>query len=137
MYFSTAILSRRTALIAATIIAAACFTVPIHSADENPQQVRLTIDYGDGVQKSFTAIPWKEKLTVFDALQAAQDHPRGIKFSYTGSGETIFITAIDDAANEGAGGRNWRYTVNDKPARYSAGIADLKPGDTVLWRFGQ
>src|SRR6187399_3102774 len=41
--------------------------------------VQLTIDYGDGSQKTFTAIEWKEKQTVFDVLQAAEKHPRGIK----------------------------------------------------------
>ena len=99
--------------------------------------VRLTIDYGDGVQKTFTALPWKDKLTVFDALQAAEKHSRGIKVAFTGKGETIFITAIDDAVNEGANGSNWRYTVNDQTARYSSGIAELKAGDTVIWRFGK
>jgi Domain of unknown function (DUF4430) len=104
-------------------------------AAETAPSVRLTIDYGDGVQKSFAALAWKDKLTVFDALQLAAEHPRGIRVSHTGSGETTFITAIDDLANEGQGASNWRYTVNDKPARYSAGVAELKPGDSVVWRF--
>lgn len=105
------------------------------AAQESAPHVRLTIDYGDGVQKAFLALPWKDKLTVFDALKAAEQHPRGIRVSHTGEGETVFITSIDDQANEGAGERNWRYTVNDQPARYSAGVAELKDGDTVLWRF--
>ncbi|HEY2411249.1 MAG TPA: DUF4430 domain-containing protein [Pirellulaceae bacterium] len=99
--------------------------------------VRLTLDYGDGVQKSFTALPWKEKMTVFDALQAAENHPRGIKLAFVGRGESVFITAIDDKANEGANGPNWRYTVNDQPARYSAGVMELKAGDAVVWRFAK
>jgi hypothetical protein len=99
--------------------------------------IRLTIDYGDGVQKLFTALPWKEKTTVFDALQAAEKHSRGIKVAFTGRGEFVFITAIDDAANEGASGPNWRYTVNDQPARYSAGVMELKAGDAVVWRFAK
>jgi hypothetical protein len=97
--------------------------------------VRLTIDYGDGVQKSFLTLAWKDKMTVFDALQAAEKHARGIRVSHTGTGETTFITAIDDCENEGAGGRNWRYTVNEEPARYSSGVAELKKGDSVSWRF--
>jgi len=97
--------------------------------------VRLTIDYGDGVQKTFTSLPWKEKMIVFDALQAAENHPRGIKVAHTGRGETIFISAIDDLANEGAAGRNWRYTVNEKPALVGAGAMKLKAGDEIVWRF--
>lgn len=107
------------------------------AAQEAAASVRLTIDYGDGVQKTFPALPWKETMTVFDALQAAEKHARGIKLKFIGRGETIFITAIDDAVNEGANGRNWRYTVNDQPAQYSAGVMKLKSGDTVDWRFGK
>ena len=104
-------------------------------AQETDPAVRLTIDFGDGVQKTFMSLAWKDKLTVFDALKAAEQHPRGIRVVHTGMGETVFITAIDDCENEGAGGRNWRYTVNDQPARYSAGVAALKAGDSVHWRF--
>lgn len=106
-------------------------------AQENAPTVRLTIDYGDGVQKSFVALAWHDKMTVFDALQAAEKHSRGIRVAHTGSGETTFITAIDDLANEGQDARNWRYIINDKPARYSAGVAELKPGDSIVWRFGK
>ena len=106
-------------------------------AQDASPTVRLTIDYGDGVQKTFAALPWKDKLTVFNALKAAEEHPRGIRVSSTGSGETTFITAIDGQENEGAGQRNWRYTVNDQPARYSAGVMELKSGDSVLWRFAK
>jgi uncharacterized protein DUF4430 len=99
--------------------------------------VRLTIDYGDGVEKTFVALAWREKLTVFDAMQAAAQHPRGIKIQHTGSGETIFVTAIDDRTNEGQGGNNWRYEINGQRPPQSAGVAELKAGDAVLWRFGR
>ena len=67
--------------------------------------------------------------------EAAAKHPRGIKLEHSGSGETTFIKAIDDAANEGQGGRNWRYSVNGESGRVSAGIAELKAGDQILWRY--
>jgi hypothetical protein len=116
------------------VLAAALHTA---AAQESSPAIRLTIDYGDGVQKTFTTLAWKEKMTVFDALQTAEQHPRSIRVSHVGSAETIFITAIDDLENEGAGQRNWRYTVNDQPARYSAGVAVLKNGDAVVWRFAR
>ena len=96
--------------------------------------VRLTIDYGDGVQKVFSGLPWKEEATVFAALEAAAKHPRGIKFEHRGRGATTLITSIDDLKNEGRG-RNWLYEVNDKLGETSCAIAELKPGDAVLWRF--
>ena len=116
------------AVVMATVSQAALAQEPIAS-------VRLMIDFGDGVQKTFSALPWKDKMTVFDALRVAEKHPRGIKITYTGSGDTTFINGIDDAVNEGADGRNWRYSVNDQPARYSSAVAEIKAGDTVVWRF--
>ena len=48
--------------------------------DEPPakatEHVRLIIDYGDGVQKHYTELPWRPEMTVLDALRLAQEHPR-------------------------------------------------------------
>ncbi len=110
---------------------------PAATSDERAPTVRLIIDYGDGVQKTFQRIEWKEKLTVFAALQAAAKHPRGIKPEHSGSGDSIFIKAIDDCENEGQGGRNWRYSVNGESGRTSAGIAEVKAGDEIVWRFAR
>jgi hypothetical protein len=103
-------------------------------AQEPAAAVRLIVDYGDGVQKHFTALPWKAEMTVLDAMKAAQEHPRGVKLQYRGSGATAFLTQIDDVKNEGAG-RNWVYRVNDQLAERSFGVFPLKAGDTVLWKF--
>jgi hypothetical protein len=122
------------AILLALLVSAAA---PWVLADEVPEKtVQLTIDYGDGVQKVFTSLPWKEKLTVFDALDAAAKHPRGIKVVHQGSGERLFITAIDDLKNEGRG-LNWTYQVDGKLADRSAGVFELSAGDAVLWRFAQ
>ena len=97
--------------------------------------VQLTVDYGDGVQKTFAALEWKEKQTVFDVLQLAEKHPRGIKFKHRGAGATVLVTAIDDVANK-AGGDSWLYEVNGKLADRSCGVYEVQPGDKVLWKFG-
>jgi hypothetical protein len=103
-------------------------------AGERAENVTVAIDYGDGVQKHFTALAWKKGMTVLAALEAAQSHPRGIRFEYRGSGATAFLTKIDDLANEGQG-RNWMYRVNDKLASKSFGVYELSAGDSVLWSF--
>jgi hypothetical protein len=103
-------------------------------AQESAQAVRLIVDYGDGVQKHFTALPWRAEKTVLDAMKAAQEHPRGVKLQYRGSGATAFLTQIDDVKNEGSG-RNWVYRVNDQLADRSFAVFQLKAGDTVLWKF--
>ena len=106
------------------------------SAAESEATVRLTIDYGDGVQKVFAGIPWQEGQTVLAALEAAGKHPRGIKVEHRGTGATAFVTSIDGQKNEGTG-RNWLYEVNGKPANKSCGVWTLKAGDQVLWKFGK
>jgi hypothetical protein len=104
------------------------------AADEQTNVVRLAIDYGDGVEKHFTALAWREGMSVLDATKAAQEHPRGIKFQFRGSGETAFLTQIDDLKNEGRG-RNWIYRVNGELAERSFAAIKLAAGDTVLWKF--
>jgi hypothetical protein len=103
-------------------------------AQEPAAAVRLAIDYGDGVEKHFTSLAWREGMTVLDAMKAAQEHPRGIEFQFRGSGATAFLTQIDDVKNEGAG-RNWIYRVNGDLAERGFAVQKLAAGDTVLWKF--
>ncbi|MEE3372790.1 MAG: DUF4430 domain-containing protein [Planctomycetota bacterium] len=98
--------------------------------------VQMIIDYGDGVQKHFTALSWKKGMTGLDALNQAKRHPRGIRFSYRGKGARGFLTAIDGLKNEGQG-KNWIYRVNGKLGDRSFAIQTLNPGDVTLWNFGQ
>ncbi len=121
---------------------AACFLSGGHlatcvgvRAEEGPPTVRLVVDYGDGVEKHFTAIPWKPKMTVFDVLQAAARHRRGIRVRHRGSGETTFVLEIDGLKNEGRSGRNWVYRVDGKLGDRSCGVYRVKAGQTVLWTF--
>jgi hypothetical protein len=96
--------------------------------------VRLVVDFGDGVEKHFTRLAWHQGMTVLNALEAAQQHPRGIRFEHRGRRDTAFVTRIDELANE-TGGRGWIYRVNGELADRSCGVAQLQKGDTVLWTF--
>lgn len=107
----------------------------IQAADEPATTVSLTVDYGDGAQKMFTALPWREGLTVLDAVRAAEKHARGIKCEVRGAGETAFLVKIDDMKNEGGGGRGWMFRVNGKLGDRGLGVYPLKAGDAVLWKF--
>ena len=98
--------------------------------------VKMIVDYGDGVQKHFTAISWKKGMTGLDALNQAKQHPRGIRFNYRGKGARGFLTAIDGLKNEGSG-KNWIYRVNGKLGDRSFAIQPLNRGDVTLWKFGQ
>jgi hypothetical protein len=97
--------------------------------------VSLTADYGDGSEKRFAALPWREGLTVFDALQAAGKARAKLDVAHRGAGATLFVLALDGVKNEGASGKNWRYHVGGKLADRSCAVYELKPGDAVVWKF--
>src|SRR6516162_10473429 len=99
--------------------------------------VRLVVDYGDGVIKTITGLPWIKGSTVLDVMNAAKDRPHGITFSYTGRGASAFLTRIDDVANEDGGGakKNWQLWVNTSYAERSFGVYEVQPLDVVFWRF--
>jgi hypothetical protein len=96
--------------------------------------VKLAVDYGDGAEKHFTQIAYKEGMTVLDVVRVAEKHPHGITAEVRSSGATAFLTKIDDVANSGSG-KNWVYRVNGKLGDRSIGIHKLQAGDAVLWRF--
>ncbi len=108
-------------------------TVGLPAAEPKPA-VRLVVDYGDGVQVHYTAIPWQPGMTVVDVLTAAQKHPRGLKLTQKGKGTSTLITDIGGLKNEGSG-KNWLFSVNGKQSDIGAGGYELKAGDTVLWEF--
>ncbi len=99
--------------------------------------VQLVVDYGDGVQKRYADLAWREKMTAFDSLQSAKIHSHGVSFESHGDGETLLITKIDDVSNQGGGGndKNWTFLVNDHLADKSCGVFAVKPGDVILWKF--
>jgi hypothetical protein len=121
-------------LLAAILLACAAAGDPAHAQTAT---VGLVVDYGDGVIKTITGLPWAKGSTVLDVMNAAKDRPHGITFSYTGSGASAFLTRIDDVANEGGGGakKNWQLWVNTSYADRSFGVYEVQPLDVVFWRF--
>lgn len=101
--------------------------------------VALTIDFGDGVEKRFLRLPWREKLTVLDILRAAAAHPHGIRYEARGSGESAFVTSIDGTANQQGEeeAKNWIYRVNGDLATKSADSYPVQAGDVIVWKFEQ
>jgi hypothetical protein len=99
--------------------------------------VRLVIDYGDGVIKTITDLPWSKGQTVLDVMNVAKTHPHGITFNASGSGASAFLTQIDDVANQGggAGKKNWQFWVNAAYADRGLGAYEVQASDVVLWRF--
>lgn len=130
-----------TGWIVVVALAAGLVVAPGSGADPPPgaKTARLVIDYGDGVEKHYTSLAWQEGATVFDLLEAARHHPRGIEVQYKDYGGSIgrMVTRIDDLANKGAGqeSRNWVYLVNDVRATKACDKLDIRAADTVVWKF--
>lgn len=99
--------------------------------------VSLVIQFGNGREQAFDSIAWRAGMTVDDLLTAASHQPARLKYQTTGDGAMRFLTSIDEVANDPAGGRGWTYRVNSVPADRSFAIYELRPGDRVLWTFGQ
>ena len=100
---------------------------------ETSEQVSLEIDFGDGRRQQYEPIPWREGMTVYDVTR---ETPRDdTRLATRGSGASAFLESLDGVANEGAGGRNWTYTVNGQRGDRSFAVFELRPGDQVLWSF--
>ncbi len=109
---------------------------PQPATEATGESVSLTIRFDDGAEREFAAVAWRPEMTVNDLLMAISQQPDSISYSVVGEREMTMVTKIDDAANDTATGRFWTYSVNGEPADRSSGIYVLRPGDRVLWTFG-
>jgi hypothetical protein len=103
------------------------------------QTVSMTVDFGAGRRREWKAIPWREGLTVESAMNQIATMSQS-EFAYTRQGTEaagLLLTEMGGVANEGADGKNWTYHVNGERADRSFGVYDLRPGDQVLWTFGE
>jgi hypothetical protein len=127
-------ITRRAAAIALILLA---FGSASFGAAAQTATVRLVVDYGDGVVKTITDLPWSKGTTVLDVMTAAKARPHGIAFSSSGSGASAFLTQIDDVANQGGGTgkKNWQLWVNTTYADKGFGAYEVQALDVVFWRF--
>ena len=106
------------------------------AAAQSGKTVSLSIRFDDGKEQVFDAVAWRPGMTVDDLLTAVSRLPDGINYVVYGDHEMTLLSRINDSRNEGAGGRNWRYLVNDVLADRSLAVYELQPGDRVLWEYG-
>ena len=111
--------------------------------------VALTIDYSNGAQKHFSSIPWKEGLTILEAIQASEGIPpkASITFGSDRSGHVLGLV-IDDVPPEGGPASEWLVWVNAQSFESRLGTETsfgfhpaerernlLNAGDHVLVKF--
>lgn len=111
---------------------------PAMLATGQEETVSLAVKFGDAREEMLVEdIPWRETMTVFDVMRAAKQKNSDFTFKHRGTGETLFVLEIADQANEGAGGKNWTFLVDDKLGQRSCGVVTVKAGQRVTWRFGK
>ena len=130
---------RLTALVLVVLGVSFALSVPELRAQTPPQPTvldKLRLKVVSGVEKQVFEIESSEKLkTVSDLLKHVADTNESFKYKSRGSGRTFFLTEINGQKNEGAGGRNWIYTVNGKLGNKSAGLFEIKAGDEIEWNL--
>lgn len=97
-------------------------------------EVKLTIDSGEP-KVTTVKVPFQEKMTVRDLLQAAES--QGVASVYEGQGEGAMVKSIQGISNQGGGetAKNWIFYVNGKQATISSAVYSIQPGDAIIWRF--
>src|SRR5262245_42922257 len=87
--------------------------------------VALTIDYSNGAQKHFSSIPWKEGLTVLEAIQAIEGIPPKPRLrsdligpgTFSDSSSTKFPLKMDQHRNGLSGSTTKAFKVDLAPKR--------------------
>jgi sulfate adenylyltransferase subunit 1 (EFTu-like GTPase family) len=74
--------NRLTRRAAAILLATIFLFAAIDRGQAQSATVRLVIDYGDGVIKTITGLPWAKGSTVLDVMNAAKGRPHGILHLY-------------------------------------------------------
>ncbi len=111
--------------------------------------VSLCIDYNNGVQKHFSSIPWKEDLTILDAVAASTNIPPGmaVGFGSDRSGHVLGLV-IDGMPSEATPTLDWVVSINAKRFEHRLGTPTsfgffpdertanlLRPGDHVVMKL--
>lgn len=78
--------------------------------------VSVRIDYSNGSEKSFTAVPWANGLTIVAALEAAGTIPPGLTVEYGSSRNGSVINLSLDGVPENRASGEWSIWVNQRPA---------------------
>jgi len=102
---------------------------------ETGETVAIEIDFGNGARREYAALPYRDGMTVGDAMRLASDFGPGLPFTHQGEGELSFLTSLDGVTNQGPGGRFWLYQVDGERADVSYEVQPLTVGQRVLWQF--
>lgn len=138
MIFSTAMLSLAVVLACGGSVTAG----PAAQAQQAGSTANLFVDWAS----EFHQPPWQacdylpitpDVSTVLDLMnEAAEECDPPIPFTFTGSGQSAFLTSIDGVENnQGNNGYYWIYRVNNVEPQVGFGAYILSAGDSVAWDY--
>ena len=119
-----------TALILLSAVVPAPWKLGTNVLQEEPKTVLLKVKIGDEVRE-FGPV----EITVEKLMRDLAERDGEFQFEAQGKGETFFVTSVLGRANEGRGGRNWVFQVNDQLAKRGAGTLEIEAGAVVTWEF--
>ena len=110
--------------------------------------VALTVDYSNGVHKSFAIIPWTPDLDGLAVLRAAGSIPPGLVFEFKvtllsdrAGRQRGFIAAIDGVKADQTH-QKWLLWINDRfignelMTTTELGVGtQINPGDVLTWKL--
>ena len=111
----------------------------------SPETVSLTIDYGNGAQKSFAAIPLSQEMVLLQVLEAAGSIKPGVEFEFNvtldsdrSGRQRGFIASIDGVEADQTN-QQWVPWINERPednelattGDFSPGYPQVAAGDVV------
>ena len=92
----------------------------------NLQGPKETVSYKISVTK---------KITVFKAMQNAQEQGLILKIKDYGAPLGILVEGINNIANDPKNQQYWTLYVNDNRSSVGASTATVEPGDAITWKF--
>lgn len=107
------------------------------NSDVKKQEVSISIKGDDemGVILKSTKVAYESGDTVLDLLKKVTKQNK-IQMEYQGSGGTAYIEGIQNLYEFDKGPKSgWMYSVNGVFAKKGAGLAEVKPGDTIEWVY--
>jgi hypothetical protein len=105
---------------------------------EDPPRVsvQVEVDFAGRLPNKSARIELPPGATVLDCLLELRRQQR-LTFHHVGSQGSAFVQSIDGLENGGAAGDNWVFRVNGQLGQTSCGLAVLKSGDQLNWRYGK
>ncbi|COR22178.1 SLBB domain [Streptococcus pneumoniae] len=104
---------------------------PVPVPKPQAKQVTISVKGNNGYIMGAKKMDVQDGDTVYKVLQRT-----GLDVDASGSRDSIYVKGINDLYEKDiADTSGWKYRVNGAFPNHSAGVATVKPGDTIEWVY--